>query len=196
MIGTVIRTCNPPSPTSCSFSASYDHDLSLISGPDLPALSFPQNCPKLDTSFATPEEALKAGYGLLVKAEQFGDDSSIQSVLVAGTEYHWTRDSNGRLNIKRSLIWRTDGLSDTSTSNSSAGALLCIGKKGDEVIKPVLLQTFETAFQGDGWYSHHNTGGQQGLREVKCFAGGYFLPRELKGAMIVVSEATSPKEKE
>jgi hypothetical protein len=191
MIGTVCHTYNPSSPTSCSFPAGYDHDLSLISGPDLPALSFPQNYPKLDTSFATPEEALKAGYGLLVKAEQFADDSSIQPVLVAGTEYHWDRDSNGRLNIKRSLIWRTEGHSNINTlGTESAGALLCIGKKGDEVIKPVLFQTFETTFQGDGWYSHG--GGQQRLREVKCFKGGYFLPHELKQATIAVGA----KEKE
>lgn len=158
----------------------YLHDLSLLTGDDIPQITSPPGVGKV-SGWADYTEALD-GKPVFVttfnvstsKTQVHSRTASIQQAVVEGTEYFW--GAQGR--ISASLFWRTDQDYDHAESPGNTGSVLCLGKPGDENISIVAFQNYETPTRiglqlDDGHHSRWR------------MRGGFVLPREIRECEIV-----------
>src|SRR5580700_4895930 len=132
--------------------------MSLITGDDLPTMSMPPNFPMVESSFADPEEALKAPDLFLshfnVRFNRWNSFTGhvvtghAREALVVGMDYFW---KTRHVKAKRALIWRTE--TDDHSVAGASGSTLCLGKPSALTCKPVLFQNYQTGFQKNKFWA-------------------------------------------
>lgn len=168
--GDITVTYDEPS-TFFACPSGYQHDLSLVTGPHLPATSS-QDIPMI-TGWANYEEALDGKPACIVTLNGTTGTKMKQAV-VEGTEYFW--DARGR--VSTSLFWRTEDGFDVAEGESSA--VLCLGKPGDSELKAVVFQNYEAPRRE--WADNE----RRILTDRReSFMGGFVLPREIRESEIV-----------
>jgi hypothetical protein len=183
---------------SLPYPQGYQHDLALITGPNLPVFPQPPNCAKLLTTFAMPEEALSAGTVFLLMSDfrrsKLGTLDVVnghvvprvaRDALIMGVQSFW--DYTEHMETTNSLIWRSDP--DDKSVQGASGSLLCLGSNADETVKGLVFQNFQGGYYGQHWQvadeGHEEISGVDGMA---TFKGGFFLPNEVQGGTIILDD--------
>jgi hypothetical protein len=176
------------------FPLGLEHDLSLITGHDLPEMSMPPNFPMMESSFADPDEALKASDVFLSRFNvRFGRwdtftghavTGSAREALVVGMDYFWQRR---HVKPKRALIWRTE--TDDHSVAGASGSTLCLGAPSAQTCKPVVFQNYQTGFHRNNFWAMDGIRNHiSGYPETACFKGGFLLPEDVRTAEIIMAD--------
>ncbi|KAJ5227469.1 uncharacterized protein N7469_007475 [Penicillium citrinum] len=164
----------------------FQHDLSLITGPNLPQLTNPRNSPRV-TVWGPYEEALQ-GKPVFVHSlnvatnrhrihEGYGVTTQAQKSIIHGTHYTWEERTRG---ISTALLWRT--LRDTDGVEKASGSILCLGETHHETASALLFQNF----QGPLRESEDIQIGPD--EDLPTFKGGFLLPKEIRMSTIISVE--------
>jgi hypothetical protein len=139
-------TYDPLGPKKIQYPIGFTHDLSLITGNDLPELSSPPGLPTINR-WGEYSDVLDGGpvfvsrinacTGIWRQLHGTGVSKEAQRAVVAGTEYLWDRIACFQT---ASLLWRTEQISDTAGSFS--GSVLCLGRPTDQVVTVVETPNF------------------------------------------------------
>ncbi|KAF2396766.1 hypothetical protein EJ06DRAFT_170613 [Trichodelitschia bisporula] len=192
-VGIIHRTFDSPSRT-LPYPAGFPHDLSLVTGPDLPAMNAPRGMPLL-TGLALPQDVLDGRVVFVGQVLPTGRCDShaghvanaTREALIVGHEYIW--DVYG---IRQAFVWR---LANYTSMGGFSGAVLAAGKPTDSTARAVCSQNFEALQQT--WPSEHlpihqwgdcgTFWGQSGWgpRHLSC-NGGYWLPDDIYKSTIVM----------
>jgi hypothetical protein len=171
-VGTITVTYDEPSPI-LRYPTGYRHDLSLVTGSNLPNARSPATVPKI-TRWADYDEALDGKPAFVMRLDG-ASRNSVQPALVEGTAYFW--DAGGR--VSASLFWRTpDDFDDVS---ETSGAVLCLGRPGDEEAKAVVFQNYEAPMRE--WADRKLR--DELVDRHDCLKGGFVLPQEIRQSEIL-----------
>lgn len=157
-------------------------------------MSMPPNFPVMESSFADPEEALKAPDVFLSKFNvRFGRwdtftghvvTGSAREALVVGMDYFWQRR---HVKAKRALIWRTE--TDDHSVAGASGSTLCLGVPSAKTCKPVVFQNYQTGFhQNNFWATDRVRNHISGFAATASFKGGFLLPEDVHTAEIIMAD--------
>jgi hypothetical protein len=148
----------------------------------------------VESSFADPEEALKAPDLFISRFNVRFDrwDSftghavtgSAREALVVGMDYFW---KTRHVKVKRALIWRTE-VDDHSVAGAP-GSTLCLGVPSALTCKPVLFQNYETGFQQNKFWATDGVRSQiTDVPATATFKGGFLLPADVRTAEIIIDD--------
>lgn len=162
------------------FPAGYRHDLSLITGPDMPWLNSPTGIVSVD-GWAYYGDALdgqpvftclfNAWINKLKILEGNIAARATQEVVVVGSEYLWLKKSHSQ---SASILWRTD--IDWMSSRGWSGSALCLGKPTDLTAKALVFQNYERPVRhGEVSANDRHLVGDNGGWVIK---GGFCCPRD------------------
>lgn len=182
MIGTITTSFDNPS-SVLPYPAGYRHDLSLITGPELPDIVSPPGVGVID-DWASYEDALD---GCPVFASRFDvrvnnnkleqgiiATGATKAAVVQGAEYFW-----GSRAVSASLLWRTEW--DNVPLPGFSGSVLCLGRPGDAKVGAVVFQNYETPIKETQVLGEGNLKGKSGW----TIKGGFLLPQEIRESTIV-----------
>lgn len=172
------------------FPAGYRHDLSLITGPDLPWLKSPTGVASVD-GWARYEDALdgqpvfaclfNAWKNKLKILEGNVGAKATQQAVVVGSEHLWLKKAHSQ---SASILWRTE--KDWVSSKGWSGSALCVGKPTDLTAKALVFQNYETPIRhGEIAANDRPLVGDNGGWVIK---GGFLLPQEIREAELVQGE--------
>lgn len=172
------------------FPAGYQHDLSLITGPEIPWLKSPAGVASVD-GWAQYEDALdgqpvftchfNAKIDKLEIVEGIVAARATQQALVVGSEYLWLKNSHSQ---RASILWRTE--IDWVSSKGWSGSALCVGKPTNPTAKALVFQNFERPIRSGGVAATDRPlDGDNGNWVIK---GGFLLPQEIREAEIMQGE--------
>jgi hypothetical protein len=141
-----------PLPEAKQFPAGYKHDLSLITGPNLPDMALPGCVANLLPTFATPDVALNSREVFSTHFRFRLDKTIIHEgtilpgkavkSLVVGMDYYWHKDY-----LRKAIIWRTMADdADDADARGSSGSALCIGTPGIGSCQAFAFQNFQTYY--------------------------------------------------
>lgn len=175
------------------FPAGYQHDLSLITGPDMPWLKSPAGVASVD-GWAQYEDALDGQPVFTCLFNAWIDKLKIlegnvaaratQQAVVVGSEYLWLKKSHSQ---SASILWRTE--IDWASSRGWTGSALCVGKPTELTAKALVFQNFERPIRsGEVAATDRPLVGDNGGWVIK---GGFLLPQEIREAEIMQGEPSS-----
>ncbi|KAK2805056.1 hypothetical protein FQN51_001151 [Onygenales sp. PD_10] len=178
LVGTITDTYDPPVSCWTPFPYGFRHDLSLVTGENLPDLTTPPSLPKV-SGWGSYSDALdgrpifvtrfNVTTGTIEKDEGTGH-SQAQTALAVGSEYFWEKESCSQT---VSILWRTryggDGVVD-----DFSGSVLCEGRPTDNVCRAVVFQNYEVPLRDE----HESVS----LPTVK---GGSVLPSVIRESEII-----------
>lgn len=146
-VGTIATTCDPFPSSWLPFPQGFKHDLSLITGPDLPVIPSPPGFPMI--SGWAPYSAVLDGGPILVcrlnavtvgwrALADRGTSAAAQEAIALGSEYLWDRNTRTQ---SASIIWRT--IYDPDSAQGFSGSVLCLGQSTDKTAQAVVFQNYE-----------------------------------------------------
>lgn len=147
----------------------------------------------VESSFADPEEALKAPNIFLsrfnVRFNRWDTFTGhavtglAREALVVGMDYFW---ETRHVKVKRALIWRTE--TDDHSLVGGSGSTLCLGVPA-LTCKPVLFQNYETRFQQNKFWAMDGVRSRiTGEPATATFKGGFLLPADVRTAKIIIDD--------
>ncbi|KIY70074.1 hypothetical protein CYLTODRAFT_420052 [Cylindrobasidium torrendii FP15055 ss-10] len=198
-VGNIIKCYEDPS-ALLPFPFRYRHNISFVSGADVPSSYLPQGVPRI-TGYASFEDAL-APSATIFTVRCHPTKASVRSrAIVEGHQYVWDVDPDVWTS---SLLWRT--LSDhaqvegADTDDTGCMTLLCLGDVEDRYAKIVAFQSFETTLPTANVRARAKTA--SGLVEALetyvtrtpagqgtvWYGGGFELPEDILAAEVILSE--------
>ncbi|PTU25680.1 hypothetical protein P175DRAFT_0469193 [Aspergillus ochraceoroseus IBT 24754] len=164
----------------------FQHDLSLVTGPNLPQLTSPPGTPRV-TEWGPYEEALQGRPVFLQRYniatgrfhiyQGHGITAQTQQAIIHGTQYSWEERSRG---FNTALLWRT--IRDTDSVKGASDSVLCLGKPHHETARALLFQNFEGSLTA----SEHIQIADNG--DAPTFKGGFLLPEQIRQSQIITVE--------
>lgn len=165
------------------YPAGYRHDLSLITGPELPPILSPSGV-GIIRGWADYENALDGQPVFMTRfdvcinrvREEQGRiaTESTKVALVQGAEYWWLSRA-----ISASLLWRTK--EDYRPVSGFSGSVLCLGRPGDAEVDAVVFQNYQTPMRRSQISGEEDLTGDHGW----SMKAGFFLPQEIRECRIV-----------
>ncbi|KAI3141939.1 hypothetical protein CBS147326_2026 [Penicillium roqueforti] len=168
----------------------FQHDLSLVTGPNLPQLTNPPNTPRV-TEWGPYEAALQGrpvfvhryniATGSLFTYQGHGVTTQAQQCIIHGTQYSWDARAFGT-----ALLWRT--LRDTDSVQGTSSSVLCLGEPQHKTARALLFQNFEAPLTASE--SVHIDENEEG----PVFKGGFLLPEEIRRSHIITVGEIYPED--
>lgn len=181
-VGTISHTFDAPS-ASHPYPEGYKHDLSLITGPDLPTIVSPPGYPVI-RGWAPYIKPLSGQNVFAVRMHtRFSKWKAITGIVdhdvfrdatVLGSQWIWNRTSRKQ---EASLLWRT--FEDSQPVEGWSGSVLCSGKPEDEETQAILFQNYQTPW-------HTEIDPRTRKRKFALIKAGFLLPKEVRSAAIVM----------
>ncbi|KXG51690.1 uncharacterized protein PGRI_090830 [Penicillium griseofulvum] len=166
----------------------FQHDLSLITGPNLPQLTNPPHTPRV-TEWGPYEEALQGRPVLVYRYniatgnsfihQGYGIPTQAHQCIIHGAQYSWDARAFGT-----ALLWRT--LRDTESVRGASGSVLCLGEPQHETARALLFQNFEGPLPAS---EHVHIDKNE---DVPTFKGGFLLPEEIRRSQIITARDVYP----
>lgn len=170
----------------------FQHDLSLVTGPNLPQLTNPPNTPRV-TEWGPYEEALQGrpvfvhshnvGTGHWRTHQGHGVATQVQQSIIHGTQYSWEQRSRDHATA---LLWRT--VRDTDSVARASGSVLCLGEPQHETARALLFQNFQGTLMASDLVNIDET------EDYPTFKGGFLLPQEIRDSRIITAEYVHPED--
>jgi hypothetical protein len=164
----------------------FQHDLSLVTGPELPQLTNPPGTPRV-TEWGPYEEALQGkpvfvnryntATGRIFTHQGYGITPQVQQCLIHATQYSWEERSRG---FSTALLWRT--LRDTDSVGGASGSVLCLGEQHHDTARALLFQNFEGSIIAS---QHVQIDANE---DAPKFKGGFLLPEEIRMSEIITAD--------
>ncbi|KAI2725560.1 hypothetical protein CBS147354_4731 [Penicillium roqueforti] len=168
----------------------FQHDLSLVTGPNLPQLTNPPNTPRV-TEWGPYEAALQGrpvfvhryniATGSLFTYQGHGVTTQAQQCIIHGTQYSWDARAFGT-----ALLWRTPR--DTDSVQGTSSSVLCLGEPQHKTARALLFQNFEAPLTASE--SVHIDENEEG----PVFKGGFLLPEEIRRSHIITVGEIYPED--
>ncbi|KAJ5193414.1 hypothetical protein N7449_009556 [Penicillium cf. viridicatum] len=168
----------------------FQHDLSLVTGPNLPQLTNPPYTPRV-TEWGPYEEALQGrpvfvhryniATGSSFTYQGHGVTAQAHQCIIHGTQYSWDARAFGT-----ALLWRT--LRDTDSVRGASGSVLCLGEPQHETARALLFQNFEGPLTASE-YVHIDEN-----EDAPSFKGGFLLPEEIRRSQIITVRDIYPED--
>lgn len=194
-IGTITKTYDISSRIgSFPYPNGFQHDLSLVTGPDLPQLVNPPCTPRI-IDWASPEEALLGGPLFLVCQDRTDEGFKVhtgnpiqpetQRALVLGAAYFWDRESR---QPSRSFLWRSipDGVNVVGAS----GSVLALGRPTDSTARAIVFQNFEFSLNYSASVAECASLNPQDMKLFPTAKGGFILPKEITDSTILAPQCS------
>lgn len=195
-MGNVTTTFDHHVAKSSTFPDTISHDISIVTGDHLPAVTNPPRAPNivgwgnycdaLDGKFAFAM-ALNARTQVSTRETRRDEFGILQKAIVEGTEYLWDRKAHSQ---SVALLWRA--MHDGTDMEGLSGSVLCLGRPTDAHCRAVVFKHFETPicpqhFDSSDPESAH---GDIAWSSIK---GGFLPPPELRDAEIICeTEGSTP----
>ncbi|KAK2812920.1 hypothetical protein FQN50_000941 [Emmonsiellopsis sp. PD_5] len=178
-VGTITETYDPPISRWTPFPYGFRHDLSLVTGENLPDLTTPPFSPKI-SGWGSYSDALDGrpifvtGFnvttGNIEKNESTRLSTQAQAAVAVGSEYFWEKESCSQT---VSILWRTRYDGDRAVGDFS-GSVLCEGRPTDRVCRAVVFQNYEVPLRD----KEHSV-------SVPTMKGGFVLPSVVRESEII-----------
>ncbi|KAI9793349.1 MAG: hypothetical protein M1816_000241 [Peltula sp. TS41687] len=180
-VGTITRTYDPHPSECIPFPYGFKHDLSLITGPNLPQVTNPPGMPMI-VGWGSYAAALDGGplcvcrlNVITGKWRHIECRGMAKEVIALGSEYSWDREAASQ---NAALLWRT--VDDVDPAVGFSGSVLCLGRPTDPTALALVLQNYEGDWDpGPARHDHRAE-----VRRGAIFKAGFLLPSEIRSSTI------------
>lgn len=162
----------------------FTHDLSLITGENLPELVNPPRTPRI-VGWGSYEAVLQGSRVFLIRHNidtgNFhtypgqGISMKAREAITHGTQYSWDLKTRA---VSTALLWRTD--CDGDSVEGASGSILCLGQVTDPTAQAVLFQNFEGPLEHSHTMEDYRPMRDSDRKTRATFKGGFLLPAEIR----------------